>query len=243
MDLDFAKFALLILAVMPGYFALRALKSVAPLSRQQKGATEELAEFLVYSACAHLILLPTLICACSIGEHFLKGHPFISPKLLMLSPSELADRAAHLPASVLLIYLPLSFLTGWGLGFARGLIESWHLLERLFRNLPARRFLFRWVGRFFLTQRPMIYDTLFPRLDANGASKLVFVEIVLRNNQGIYSGQLLAFSILRDEERNKLAYIIDAYFKASSSLPYAPVTGDGMLLDLSEALSVSVLQT
>lgn len=54
MEIDFPKVVLFVLAVLPGYFALRARKSIAPLSLHKKGATEELAGFLVYSALAHL---------------------------------------------------------------------------------------------------------------------------------------------------------------------------------------------
>jgi hypothetical protein len=249
MEIDFPKVVLLVLAVLPGYFALRARKSIAPRSLHKKGATEELAEFLVYSALAHIILSVVLIVTVGFVGLIAKGHPlyFIHGRLALPLP-ELGQRILKLPASLLLIYLPLSFACGWFVGFARGLITVWRPFSRLATKFgvdedsKAGKLWLRWIGRFLLTGRPIIYDVLFPDADENGTSNLVFVEVTLKDNAGMFIGQVKAFSVLSDEEEHKLLYLIDVYRRNSDDAEYQPLEVDGVLIDLSEALTISVRQ-
>ena len=100
----------------------------------------------------------------------------------------------------------------------------------------------RMVGRFLLTGRPIIYDALFPEEDRSGKSKLVFAELVLKDNGGTYIGQVEAFSITRDEEEHKLMYMIDVYRRGNSDGSFEKLSVDGMLIDLSEVMTLSVRQ-
>jgi hypothetical protein len=100
----------------------------------------------------------------------------------------------------------------------------------------------RMVGRFLLAGRPIIYDALFPEEDETGKSKLVFVELVLKDNGGTYIGQVEAFSITRDEEEHKLLYMIDVYRRENTDSSFRKLAVDGMLIDLSEVVTLSVLQ-
>ena len=84
------------------------------------------------------------------------------------------------------------------------------------------------MGRFLLTSRPIIYDALFPNEDETGQSKLVFVELVLKDGG--------------DEEEHKLLYMIDVYKQSSVDESFEKMEVDGMLFDLSEAATLSVRQ-
>jgi hypothetical protein len=52
MDVDLYKVALFILAVLPGYLARRGSDSVLPRTQRKTGATEEIAEFLIFHSGA-----------------------------------------------------------------------------------------------------------------------------------------------------------------------------------------------
>jgi hypothetical protein len=207
-----------------------------------------LAGFLVYSALAHLALIAFLFCVGRLAGllhcqslSFLRTLPF-------LPIPELSRRVISLPASSILIYLPLSFFSGWAIGFARGLLTVWRPFTLMAGWLGidddsrAGKLWLRMVGRFLLAGRPIIYDALFPEEDETGKSKLVFVELVLKDNGGTYIGQVEAFSITRDEEEHKLLYMIDVYRRENTDSSFRKLAVDGMLIDLSEVVTLSVLQ-
>jgi hypothetical protein len=250
MEIDFPKVVLFVLAVLPGYFALWARRSIAPLSLHKKGATEELAEFLVYSALVHFVLITIVLCtAALLGMLYHRAALFFLKDSLSLPVSTIAENVVHLPASLLLIYVPLSFFCGWGIGLTRGLLTMWRPFTRLAawvginETTPAGKLWLRLVGRFLLTGRPIIYDALFPEEDETGKSKLVFVELVLKDDGGKYIGQVEAFTITRDEEEHKLLYMIDVYKENSEDGSFEEMPTDGMLVDLADVVTMSVRQT
>jgi hypothetical protein len=249
MEIDLSKILLLVLAVLPGFFALRARKSIVR-SLHNRGATEELAEFLVYSVLVHLALAMFLLVVLAAAGFALKFDPFFFLRSWLLLPIPgAARRLLQLPAYVPLIYLPLSFACGWGMGFARGLLSVWRPLATMARWVRIRESSWvgrqwrRWFRRYLLTGRPILYDVLFPEFDVTGESKLVFVEAVLKNDEGTYIGQVKEFSLLRDEEQHKLLYMIDVYRKQTDQADYERLEVDGVLIDLGDVLTLSVRQT
>ena len=210
MDIDLYKVALFVLAVLPGYLARRGSDSVLPRTQRKIGATEEIAEFLIYSVIVHFVLA-LIYCLFWIFAGYFYGHSalFFLGDWLKLVPSDLLKRFYGIPAGYLATYFCLSFVLGWFIGVGRGLIELWHLTERVVRwviteDSWAGRFLWKNFGRFFITGRPIIYDALFPDLDDKGKRKDVFVELVLKENQGSITGRVTSFSIANDEESHKL---------------------------------------
>jgi hypothetical protein len=139
MEIDLSKILLLVLAVLPGYFALRARKSVGSRSLHSRGTTEELAEFLVYSACTHLVLGVLILLALVVAGFALHHDQKLFLRSWLLSPlDETAERVLRVPAYVPLIYLPLSFVCGWAIGLARGLSTVWRPLNEIARWLGVR---------------------------------------------------------------------------------------------------------
>jgi hypothetical protein len=183
------------------------------------------------------------------GQLFHRDALFFIKDSLVLPVSTIAVNVIHLPASLLLIYVPLSFFCGWGIGFIRGLLTVWRPFSRLAgwfginETTSAGNIWLRLVGRFLLTGRPIIYDALFPEEDETGKSKLVFVELVLKDNGGTYIGQVEAFTITRDEEEHKLLYMIDVYKENPADHTFTEMPTDGILVDLADVVTMSVRQT
>jgi len=248
MDIDLYKVALFVLAVLPGYLARRGSDSVLPRTQRKIGATEEVAEFLIYSVIAHFVLTLIYCIFWILAGYFYKHSAlFFLGSWLRLAPSDLLNRIYGIPVEYLTIYFCLSFVLGWFLGVGRGLIELWHLTERAVRWVVtedswAGRFLWKHFERFFITGRPIVYDALFPDLDENGASKTVYAEIVLKDNLGIITGIVTSFSIADDEESHKLVFLKDVYRKTSGNNQYMKLDADGMLIDIADAITLQIKQ-
>ncbi|MGA9071912.1 MAG: DUF6338 family protein [Terracidiphilus sp.] len=248
MDIDLSKVVLFLLAVLPGYLARRGSDRVLPRTQRKTGATEEIAEFLIYSVIVHFVLTLIYCCFSMLAGYFYKHSAiFFLGEWLKLSPSDLLKRLYETPSEYLAIYLCLSLMLGWFLGVNSGLIELWHLTERVFRlvvseNSGAGRIFWRYFERFIITGRPIIYDALFPDLDDKGKRKDVYVELVLKENQGSVTGRVTSFSIANDEENHKLIFLVDVYRKMPGSGQYEKLDTDGMLVDIADAITLQIKQ-
>jgi hypothetical protein len=212
------------------------------------GATEEIAEFFIYSIAAHLCLA-VLSAVLFAFAGLLLNHSllFYLDSWRALPPSALLLKAESLPAGILASYLILALIIGWFLGVVRGLLDAWRVGERavglvgpMFRRVGS--FWSQNIERFLITERPIIYGALFPELDENGDPKTVYLELLLRDNQGYLSGRVASFSISNDEENHKLVFLKDAYSKATKAAAYESLVGDGVLIDLADALTVQIKQ-
>jgi hypothetical protein len=247
MDLDFSKVVLIVLAVLPGYLALRGNARIVPRMQKKKGATEEIAEFLIYSVIAHLILASFCIGIFFLAEAF-RGSSFLRfREYLGLSPASLFRLLEGAPTAFYAIYLIFSLGVGYVLGLMRGLFDVWHLVDWLARkagilNSRIGRFWFTRVERFLITGRPIIYDALFPEVDEEGRQKEVFVELVLKEGRGSITGRVTSFSIANDEESHKLLYLRDVYQKISQEINYRELKVDGLLIDMADAITVHIKQ-
>lgn len=248
MDIDLSKVVLIVLAVLPGYLARRGCDRVIPRTRREKGATEEIAEFLIFSVLAHFILAFIYGCFWMLaGLLFRSSAMFFIRWWLPLSPSELLKKFSELPSGYLTIYLLLSLGIGWSLGLGRGLLDAWRTSEWVSEKLGIEN---SWLGlfwthhieRYFITGRPIIYDALFPDLDENGEPKTVYAEIVLKDNQGTITGIIKGFSIANDEESHKLVYLKEVYRRVPESSSYLKLDADGMLVDIADAITLQIKQ-
>jgi hypothetical protein len=248
MEIDLGKVVIIVLAVLPGFLARRGNARVIPRAQRKMGTTEEIAEFFIYSIAAHfcLAVLGALLFAFA-GLLFWHSPLFYLDGWRSLSPSALLQKVESLPAGILATYLMLALAVGWLLGVARGLLDAWRVGERaaaragaIFRR--AGSFWSKNIERFLITERPIIYGALFPELDERGEPKTVYLELLLRNNQGYISGRVASFSISNDEENHKLVFLKDAYSKATDVAAYKSLDGDGVLVDLADALTVQIKQ-
>jgi len=221
---------------------------VIPRTQRSKGATEEIAEFLIFSVMAHFILALFYSCFWIIaGVLFKRSALFFIGGWLPLTPDDLLRRLGGVPAAYLAIYLILSLGIGWFLGLGRGLLDAWRTADWVARKLGivdsrSGRYWSKYIERFLITSRPIIYSALFPDLDANGDRKDVFVEAELKDDQGSITGRVASFSIANDEESHKLIYVEEVYRKAAGSNHYEKLDADGMLLDVADAITIQIKQ-
>ena len=248
MDIDLSKVLLIILAVLPGYLVLRGRARVIPNTQRKKGATEEIAEFLIFSILAHFVTV--LFCGATwmlVGQ-FSQGDAWhYTRNWINFTPSGVLSALAKFPAIYLAIYLIFSLGVGLLLGLLRGLFDVWHPIDHIAKKLgivnsALGRLWSQYVERYLITGRPIIYDALFPEVDQYGVQKEVFVELVLKENQGSITGRLVSFSIANDEEIHKLLYLEDIYQKQVGAGLYAKLDADGMLVDLADASMVLIKQ-
>jgi len=248
MDFDLSKVVLIVLAVLPGYLARRGIDRVIPRTRRIIGATEEIAEFLIFSVIAHFILALVYGAFWVLaGLLYKRSALFFVGAWLHLTPVDLLKRLSSIPAGYLAVYLFLSLGVGWCLGLGRGLLGAWRvagwLAEKLaFDNSRLGLLWSKHIERFLITERPIIYDALFPELNGDGLPKEVFAELVMKENQGRVTGRVTSFSIANDEEPHKLVYLEDVYGKKTESAQYEKLDADGMLVDFADVITVQIRQ-
>ncbi len=136
-------------------------------------------------------------------------------------------------------YVFLSFLLSHLLGFVYGI---WRLQGSVAAKLLRK---VAWLRRFRVTgllgERPIIYEVLNPMIDRDVANS-IFVEVEMRDGLGLYSGQLEQFAIVPDEEPHKPIYLIDVWYRKDRSMEYAEIEADGLMVDLADAVTLSVRQ-
>lgn len=248
MDIDLSKVAIVVLAVMPGYLARRGSARVIPHTLRNKGATEEIAEFLIFSFLAHFTLAFLYGCFWLLAGLLLEHSAlFFLHDWLLLPLSSLLTRLSGIPTGYLVVYLFLSLGVGWMLGLGRGLLDAWRAYEYAAQKLDffqssLGRFWSKHIGKYLITDRPIIYDALFPDLDDKGKRKDVFVELVLKEGQGSITGRVTSFSIANDEESHKLILLANVYRKMPGNDQYEKLDTDGLLVDIADAITLQIKQ-
>ncbi len=240
MKIDFSTIILVIIAVIPGLFALRSRNLVAPRSFAPQGASAELAELVALGIATHGILIIIAAVILSIlGWH---SHHFI---LYFFSEIDSAHINSwcfqHISEVSLLatVYIFISFLLSHWLGFVYGIFRLQSpITSRLLGKATGLR-KFGVTG--LLGERPIIYEVLNPVID-HGVTKSMFVEVEMRDGLGLYSGQLSQFAIVQDDQPHKPIYLIDVWYRKDRSLPYEQVETDGLMIDLADAVTLSVKQ-
>jgi hypothetical protein len=238
--IDFSTILLVIIAVIPGLFALRSRNLVAPRSFAPQGNSAELAELVALGIATHgILILIAAIVFSILGWH--------SHQLVLYFFSEID--AAHLDTwcvqhisevSVLAtVYIFISFLLSHWLGFVYGIFR----LQSPFTSSLLKEA--TWLRNFGVTgllgERPIIYEVLNPTIE-NSSTKSIFIEVEMRNCLGLYSGQLSQFAIVQDDQPHKPIYLIDVWYRKDRSMTYEQVETDGLMIDLADAVTLSVRQ-
>ena len=204
--------------------AQRARYQVAPRSLEKIGPTEELAQFVVSGIVVHLALtsayfLYFAFCHRDYAEVLRDAYLRQSTEAFLLSHHWFIT-----------LYLLLSFSAGWVLGFAQGVMSI---------KQPLRNRATRFLSKFRLSlmiNRPIVWSFF----QANGQTERTFVQVEMADGKGFYSGQLYEYALVADEEPHKAIWIIKVYFKQVREGTYEPILGDGILLDLADAVAVEI---
>lgn len=222
-----------LLAIVPGFIAQQSRHSISPRSLEQKTVLEETGEYVLNSVFVHLFLLTTFRIAIGIWK----------PSILAGASIALRQKE-FLPWAwdhhyLMLVYFLLSLGVGFVLGIVRGVlalnqpIRKWLLDFRWFREHLAK------VGILsFLQEEPVWYGVL--RQDHK--DQITFVRATMKERGDVYTGELKSYGILRDSERQKDFFLINAYYAASSDVPFRQIDADGILLNFADVKVVEVMK-
>jgi hypothetical protein len=240
LKIDFSTIILVIIAVIPGLFAIRSRNLVAPRSFAPQGTSAELAELVALGFTTHGILI--LLVAAFLLVFGWQNHGDLLFFFRKIDAAHIDSWSfQHISEATLLItiYVFISFVLSHLLGFVYGV---WRLQSSIAAKLFGKA---AWLRRFGITgllgERPIIYEVLNPAVDHNVANSM-FVEVEMRDGLGLYSGQLEQFAIVQDEEPHKPIYLIDVWYRKDRSMEYERVETDGLMIDLADVLTLSVRQ-
>ena len=242
MKIDISTVLLVILCIIPGLFAQKSRNLLCPRSFDAQGSSTELGELVALGVSTHGVLV--CICATTLLLSGICLHlepDYFFHKLDSWPVSQWS--ATHPTEAILLgtLYVFASFAVSHALGVFYGF---W----RQQRSPITTALLGRstWLKRRGITgllgEQPIIYEALNPKINADGTSYLVFVELEMKDGAGFFSGRLSQFAIVKDEEPHKPIFLINAWFTKTLSDPYREVTADGVLLDLADAIQLQVKQ-
>lgn len=233
MTFDVTGLVIFLLAIVPGFIAQQSRYSIVPRSLQEKSVVEETGEYVLNSVFIHLVVFS-----------------FFRFYLLLSNPTALTDWDLAIEQKKLLEWfwqqhnlVFLYFLTSLAAGFLLGLFRGALALNQPFRKWIAGFESFQWILRkagilSFLQEEPVWYGVLRQR----NKDEITFVEIRMKENRGIYAGELKSYGILADSERNKDLFIINAYRKKSDEEEFNRLNVDGILLNYGDVESIQIIK-
>jgi len=242
MKIDLSTIALILLAVLPGYFSFKVRNLLAPRSFAAKGPTEELASFVAVS-----VVVQAILAIASAGIAGLAGlasfrdiHYFFD-----LFDRHIGSFWLHpsIAALATFAYVGIACAAGalFGLPLALfqigGLPKLWAAIAE---EEEVRGWLKRNGIRGLLGERPIIYEALTPPLDKAGNEQILFLEAELKGSAGFYAGQVSSYTVLKDEEPHKLVLLKSPFFKPNRVSDYEELSCDQLLLDLADVLVLQV---
>jgi hypothetical protein len=101
------------------------------------------------------------------------------------------------------------------------------------RNLLSKAGIFS-----FLKEEPVWYEVLRQR----SKDELTFVQVRMKDTGGFYAGELKMFAIVDDSERQKDIYLVNVFYRKSEQDNYAPLDGDGVLLNFGDIDAIQVIK-
>ena len=128
---------------------------------------------------------------------------------------------------------------GCVLGTVRGVAErdgrigAWLADNRFLRPLFLR------LGvRAFLEEAPVWYEALREK----ARDERTFVEVRMKQDGGFYTGELKSYGIVSDFEPNKDFLLVNVAYRKQGNDPYVKLDADGVLLNFSDAESISFIK-
>jgi len=247
MKIDVSTLVVLLFFVAPGYLTYWVRNHFVPRSQSPRGATEELAGFVVVSAFVHcfLGLLATLGLLLHGAIQNCDPVSGFSPINLILT-----DSWWHQNPGIGLIaaiaYFLVSCMAGVVIGLPIALYSlSWEgLLWRYLRGELVDRgaWLRRHGIRGLIAEQPAIYTALRPQLGEDGEELAVLIEAELRDGRGFYIGQVDSYSISRDEDTHKFVLLRQAQFSQDRVSDYETPKPGTVLIDLADVLVLRITQ-
>jgi hypothetical protein len=222
-----------LLAIVPGFVAQQARHSITPRSVQPRTVLEETGDYVLNSVFIHALLLLAFRLAFSL----------FSPTLLhdindAIEQNKLS-RWGWQHHYVVLFYYLTALLFGVLLGLVRGSLSLSQPLRKWIVGRGWARKLLPKAGIFsFLREEPVWYEVLRQQ----SRNELTFLQVRMKDNGGFYSGELKMFAIVDDAERQKDIYLVNVFYRKSEQDNYAPLDGDGVLLNFGDIDAIQVIK-
>jgi len=233
MGFDITSLTVFLLAVMPGFVAQQSRHSLVPRPLEPKTALEETGEYVLNSLFVHLFSLLVF------RECLLIFHPQLILSLgeAIVNHDFVAWAYNHRYLSV--AYLCSSIVAGFILGLFRGYLA----LIQPVRNNLAGYVWFRQILKglripSFIEEGPVWYDVL---KEQGEPGRFTFVQIRMKSGC-FYTGELQRYGVLKDSEKNKDLYLVNAYFRGSAGEQYQRLECKGVLLNFGDMEAVEVLK-
>ena len=233
MTFDITGLILFLVAVMPGFVAQQSRHTLVPRPLESKTALEETGEYVLNSLLVHLF---SLIC-------FREVLIVLDPRLLFTLGQAISGQSVRVwgyeHRYLAIIYLCTTLAAGFLLGLLRGYVAL---------TQPVRSGLshYKWSQKIlkslhipsFIQDGPVWHDVLRDR----GVETLTVVQIRMKSGC-FYTGALERYSILKDSEKNKDFYLVNAHFRPTCSEPYQEMRCRGVLLNFSDVEAIEISKT
>jgi len=247
MKIDGSTLVILLFFVAPGYLTYWVRNHFVPRSQSPRGATEELAGFVVVSAFVHCLLglLATFFLLLHGAIQNCDPTSDFSSINLIVTDSWWHQNLA-IGLITVIAYFLVSCMAGVAIGLPMALYSlSWEglLWRSLRRELVDKGAWLRRHGiRGLIAEQPAIYTALRPQLSDDGEENAVLIEAELRDGRGFYIGQVDSYSISRDEDTHKFVLLRQAQFSQDRVSDYETPRSGTVLIDLADVLVLRITQ-
>lgn len=210
---------------LPGFLAERSRQVIVPLPLRPTGTIKEAGALIFSSVLTHSLLCIFLwIFTPTIHALLHAGRDGFATLLWQ-----------HPRASFSYLWIALVF------GYFLGFLEGWLALRR-----PIRESLLQWkwfkkllkmLGVPVLLNEQPVWFAVLKELSRS----IVYVEAVLKEDAGYYTGRLATYAILDDTDRNKDIFLTEAHFKKNEGDLYSEESYSKLLLNFQDinALRIS----
>jgi hypothetical protein len=233
MAFDATGILIFLLAIVPGFVAQQARHSITPRPVKPRSVLEETGDYVLNSVFIHAFLLIAFRLVFSLfSPSFLReiNDAVEQNKLLWWGWQH------HY---VVLLYYSAALLFGVLLGLVRGALSLSHPLRDSLAGQAWLRRLLSKAGVFSsLSEQPIWYEVLRQR----SRDELTFVQVRMKDTGGFYAGELKMFAIVDDSERQKDIYLVNVFYRKSEQDKYAPLEGDGVLLNFGDIDAIQVIK-
>lgn len=231
MQFDVSGFLIFLCFILPGFLAQRARYSLAPRSLKPVSPIAEVGEYVLAGVWVHVFLIAAFKLYLSFFE-----KEYLTALVNTLhygSPSTFL----RVYSAFLFDYLVVSLAVGYCFGF----IQGWLIIKQPIRSWIAKRPLPKRMLKAlgvsgFLREDPVWYFVL----KQTSAATMVFLQVEMKNDAGIYTGRLASYGILDDSVKSKDFYLEDVYFRPNRSASFVPLDCDGVLLNFEDADAIQV---
>ncbi len=228
MQFDITGFLIFLVFILPGLVAQKARFSLAPRSLKPLSTLGEVGEFVLAGVWVHAFLALAIWTYCSL----LARQSFA----ILANAFHYGSLSGFVWSYRVFVfgYFVFSLLLGYCFGFFQGVLIIKQPIGERFSKVILKK-----LGvPGFLREEPVWYFVL----KRQSAATMVFLEVEMKDQAGIYTGRLQAYGILDDSAKSKDFYLVDVHYKENRLGSFVPLRCDGVLLNFEDVTSIQVVK-